>query len=203
MSPGMIQWVYIRNVSCCFCLAGEQRNKLSRRKIQAGGWPRCCCDFSESRSLFVAPSNSTSSFWGTDDNLYITSTYSAKRWHWAEPLGVLHSSKWKGKDGDQGQLLKLTFILLKLKRNDMTLRVDISLWRSSKEIRSFLSLNISMSVLNEVLAMYAAPNWTFKTSSLSVLVLHKRTIKTQFKCGCFQMESLWERGGLVSSLLIF
>ena len=159
--------------------------------------------FSDSRSLSAASSKSTRSFWGTGDNLYITSTDAAERWHWAEPLGVSHSSKRKGKDGDQGQLLKLTFILLKLKRNDITLLVDISLWHSAKEISSFLRLNISMSILNEVLAMYATPNWTFKKSSLSVLVLHKRTVKSQFKCGCSNMETVWERGGLVSFLFIF
>ena len=49
--------------------------------------------------------------------------------------------------GDQGQLLKLPFILLKVKRSGMTLLVAISLWHSSEEIRSRLVLNISISVL--------------------------------------------------------
>lgn len=156
------------------------------------------CLFSESRSFLTVSSSKTSSFWGTGDNLYITRTYSAKSWHWAEPLGVLHSSKWKGRDEDQGQLLNLTFILLRLKGNDLTLLVDISLWHSSKEVSSILSLNRRGSVLNQVLTMY------FKLNFLKIFFVSIIDSEgySQFKWGRAKMESFWERGGSVSSLLV-
>lgn len=50
--------------------------------------------------------------------------------------------------GDQGQLLKWIFILHKVKQKGTTMLVDISLRHSSKEKRSILILNSSVSVLN-------------------------------------------------------
>lgn len=88
--------------------------------------------------------------------MYITTSYSAKAGIEQSPW-EFHIARMERR-GDQGQHLKLTFILLQVNENDVTLLVDNSLWNNSKKICSIPILNVSMSVLNEVSAMYFITN---------------------------------------------